>query len=457
MEYTEMLRAAVEANELIMLTAELPQNGQARGSQSISFPFLPFTSMKYEFKRCFDANQSPHHTGHLSDEPLARLIESTKGGIEHCKRFTWKRLGFYYPKPDWTIDTYETLLKDFKANKNHTKGLHFCLDSLTRSPNQASSARLMELAMEVIKISHSTQIDELAIGINLPTVYNESAPNPSSVLFSMMGKIPSFQNLTTFIFVSDCKVPFSESFMAWIISQLPNLRYLSLCIRDGFEEQGMYGPKADLGEALASRTKLVSLDLKFSALPKPEWLELFWRPQLEGLSIELGGTHQHTTPTVLGFCHLFCNSLGRLGITGSPAQLSEEEKLLGHQFMSLKSLTIQETDSDTSYLSVFSLCPSIEFLTWLADPSLAENLWFKFKQEYCPNAKRWKKLECIAIPENYNTNPTGVLWCKDLENYLYRKSVHLAFTDKVLKPNSYVEAMTDLNSTIYYDPPYAHL
>ncbi|KAH9813014.1 hypothetical protein DFH28DRAFT_1083823 [Melampsora americana] len=411
MEYTEMLRAAEEANEEIMITTELPQNGK---------------------------------TG--ANGPLARLIETTKGEVEYFKRFTWKRLGFYHPKQDWTIDTYETLLEDFKANKNHTKALHFCLDLSTRSSNQNSSARLMDMAMEIIKISPSTQIEELAIGINLPTVYNGSAPNPSSILFLMMGKIPSFQNLCTFVFVSDCKVPFSESFMAWVINQLPNLRYLSLCICDGFEEQGMYGPRADL-----------ALDLRFSALPKPEWLDLEWKAQLEGLSIALGEAHQRTTPPVLGFCHLFHNTLTRLSITGSPEQLSEEENSLGRDFISLKSLTIHETNSNSSYLSTFSLSPSIEFLTWLADQTLAENLWFKFTQEYFPNEQRWKALECVAIPENFNLNPIGILWCQNFTNYLSWHSIHLVFTGTVLKPNRYLEAMIDLNSTLYHDPPYVHL
>lgn len=417
-----MLRAAEEANEEIMITTKLPQNG---------------------------------HTG--ANAPLARLIQSTKGEPEYFKRFTWKRLGFYYPEQICTIDTYERILEEFKTNKNDTKALHFCLDLFASSQNQAFSSRLMELAMEIVNISPSTQIEELAIGINLPTCSDESTPNPSNIFFLMVGKIPSFQNLSTFVFVSDRKVSFSESFMAWVISQLPNLRYLNLCVIGGFNEQGMYGPQVDLGEALASRTKLISLDLRFSALPQPQWLELEWKAQLEGLSIEPAGSPQGTATPVLGFCHLFHHTLTQLSIIGSPAQLSEEEKVLGHDFTSLKSLTIHETDPNISYLSIFSLCPSIEFLTWLADRPLAEDLWLKFTQEYFPNEDRWKSLECIAIPENFNFGPTGVLWCKNFTSYLSWYSIHMVFTDKVLKPNSYLEAMTDLSSKLYHDPPYLHL
>ncbi|KAG0146560.1 hypothetical protein CROQUDRAFT_671057 [Cronartium quercuum f. sp. fusiforme G11] len=421
MEFMQTLEAAAEANEEIMLTTNLPQNG---------------------------------HAG--DNVPLANLLELKGETFEFLKRYTWKRLGLYYFGDNWPLEisVLENLFEEFQVNKKYVKALNFCLDLIPRQVNQPPliTQKLIELFINILRNTPDSQIEELAIGINLPIPSEGLTPGPSNSLAIIMSMVSKFQNLSTFIFVTDHKVHLSESNMAWIINQLPNLKTCILCLRAGFKEQNENFAQVELGEALASRNQLKVLDLRHVFAPKPEWLQLEWKGQLNEVTIEIGGKQTRPILHLIEFCHLFRNSLTRVCLVEPPTQITQEDKGMAREMKSLESVTVYETDSSLSYLSLFSLCPRVVFLNWILEPQIAEQSTQMFSDKYFPNEERWKELQCIGIP----SRNAGEDWYKIFDEYLGWYNISTALTN-IFMPSSYLEAITNLNSSLYNDTPHIDL
>ncbi|KAG0150649.1 hypothetical protein CROQUDRAFT_720384 [Cronartium quercuum f. sp. fusiforme G11] len=391
-----LLDESEQVNQGITDSSDLPQNGQARKNRYLNTALM--------------------------------LDKST---YEFLRRVTWKRLSIHQYHEPLNISDVQKLAQEFEENKEFTKSIELSLYfspmyNLLReqSPEMFSTSALVRSASQIFEIGLPTRIREVVVALALPDHDEEDFESNVAETSSLMFLIPKFQLLSTFKFLTDDLVHVSESFLASIIKKLEHVEVILLYIPDGsLESRGKEVEQNDLGEALASREKLKSLNIRYLNSPNSKWLNLKWKCQLKELTIELRRDRTTLEPqNLIRFCHLFRHSLVSLYHLSLPLQQTEEEKTLIKDFGLLRHFTFS---GNLQSLSLISHFPNLETFTWILEGPMVIDEVIHFMETYSPNENPFQKLELFL--ESYSIH----LECEDINAF-----------------NDCVEAVTDLNSTL---------
>ncbi|KAG0148706.1 hypothetical protein CROQUDRAFT_654535 [Cronartium quercuum f. sp. fusiforme G11] len=406
-----LAQQAEEANKQILRSADLPHNGQV-------------------FKNHY----------------LASVFTLDKATHRYLKKLTWKRLGIFREKksPRESLKAFMKELKaKFELNKTHTEALNVCIGPNCRGKTVEN---LIPFARRIFESAIPERIQEVVLWVRLDP---DEDPNAflDDEIDDLLLTIHSFRNLTTFKFYIPSEVAVvSEELLGSIINELPSLQTVVLHGQEGSgqEEEPPY-QEYDLGEALASRTQLKSLNLRGLATPNESWLEIDWKGKIEELSIGWADCDLDALPSI-AFPRLFTKTLISLFFVDYSEGWGQNEAP-ATEFKALKFITIGGDEGLNLEETILSKFPSVESLT-LYNKNFNLDHLKEFFKDRSPHEACWPSLKTINVPQKHY-KPRSKSFQR-VKEYLDGYSVDLCFVDVKLNENSLSEVTHRLSSLYPY-------
>lgn len=348
------------------------------------------------------------------------------------------------------IDSLERLAEQLESNEFRADTLDVTLDSFHTPP-----ARVLEIFIRIFESVNRDRIREVSLCFHMPPIGDAIDPEGENVLTlidRLMNIIPTFEKLTTFKFMLGNGACVSESCLAFVIQRLPKLHTILLYGKIGIQRKLKQYEEADLGEALASRSALKSLNIRNLNTFTTDWLKLNWQPKLEELTVEAQRPAFDETH-LLRFCHLFRETLVSLNFErgsinhprgGRDVALAQA---LAQGFQKLLYLTY---NGHASTLWALSRAPHLEQLTWM--------MWLErrtdfqlFRTTHFPNEDRWPSLRRFQVPEHLQDQPVLRGICEQLKTFLQDHDIEFKFIahDEIV---GFDEALHNLDSRLYPKP-----
>ncbi|KAG0145782.1 hypothetical protein CROQUDRAFT_671578 [Cronartium quercuum f. sp. fusiforme G11] len=410
-----------------------------------------------EFTQKITATTNTPHNGQArKNRFLASILGLDKSTYNYLKRLTWHRLKIHFSGEIQPTDVreFEDLQRIFDANKSFTRVIdlsitaplsNYRMGNISEFEDSIAATALLKVVSQMFQRAPKSQIREVLLYLGFTMVdLDDTSTLYWKELDRMMTSIGNFKKLTSFRFITGLSMQVLESELGWIISHLPNLECVLLWCTTGFMNTGhIRKPKVDLGEALATRTQLKSLEVRELVSPNINWLKLDWKGPLQNLCFETNCESEISNPLVdehlLSFSHLFRKTLTSLSFIKMYTEANEDEKSMARDFSSLRSVRYF---GDIDYLSVFAVCPNVQNLTLIEYNQ--EDL-SAFASECFPNGLRWPKLKTIELSqiETYGHLSLPNCFLKCLRDHSIELKV-IDFPD-VLNPS---DAMVDISSTV---------